>query len=566
MKIISIRRGFATNSSSSHSLVFVSDDNRNDLDDKKPCFSGDYGWDYFVQKSFSEKLAYIMVAFPAHDDSDLIHDLGVTQEQIDFSRQQYSISDHSYIDHESAGMIPSINFAKTVLYNDNIAIIGGNDNNEEPEWYKRLSVIDAKHQESLSRLHSEMIQKGDKRMVTVDRYDFVTILEEDVITEFDSWTGEKTRYSLKADGGEVYLSTPELVDIKITDYCPYGCDYCYQNSTEDGLHANWDYLADMVNNMKDVGVLELAIGGGEPTLYPQFDKLIDLCLEKNENGMKIIPNFTTRNLSVFKKGGTKKILKLLESIGGFAYSIDNKVDAKKFFTIVSRYLTLAEKIGQNGDCDNQKDKEKFGDYHEIATLLMRKVSFQIVLGTMSEKEYVALIQYIADKTRDTFDSQLALQDIALSRTSRASPWGYRKSDKTIRPFKSSFVPTVMLLGYKTTGRGSQPTYDYTGNALTQAISIAKDTSFLQIGIDTACAMQMGADIKANNIAPETYYSKEGVASCYIDAVAKTMASSSYCPEIENGQMDAYEHESFTSHFRRYQKKGINAIPMMAIHS
>lgn len=60
-------------------------------------------------------------------------------------------------------------------------------------------------------------------MALVVRYD----QQYDFFTEFDTVTGNKRRYRF-GDNAEVptKATAPELLDIKITDYCPFGCAFC----------------------------------------------------------------------------------------------------------------------------------------------------------------------------------------------------------------------------------------------------------------------------------------------------------------------------------------------------
>jgi hypothetical protein len=106
---------------------------------------------------------------------------------------------------------------------------------------------------------------------------------------FDSGYGTKIRLSFEngnADKSEV----PELVDIKITDYCDEGCQYCYQGSTPKGEHANIDVIRQVMYSLAELETFEVALGGGEPTQHPKF---IDILREFHRYGIK--PNFSTRN-------------------------------------------------------------------------------------------------------------------------------------------------------------------------------------------------------------------------------------------------------------------------------
>lgn len=124
------------------------------------------------------------------------------------------------------------------------------------------------------------------------------------------------------DGVDMSKSTyPELVDLKITNQCTKGCSYCYQASTPDGKHASYEDICSVIAALAKMEVFEIAIGGGEPTLHPDF-----LSILKYASDLGIRPSFSTRNLSWFNK---ESVRLFKESCGAFAYSIDfaNEIEA-----------------------------------------------------------------------------------------------------------------------------------------------------------------------------------------------------------------------------------------------
>lgn len=93
------------------------------------------------------------------------------------------------------------------------------------------------------------------------------------------------------------LDYPEFYDVKITDKCNGKCPYCYQNSLPEGLGNEYDimniikkYFGSMSMNERP---LQIAIGGGETTLHPQF---IDILKTVYELG--ITPNYTTNGMDI----------------------------------------------------------------------------------------------------------------------------------------------------------------------------------------------------------------------------------------------------------------------------
>lgn len=85
---------------------------------------------------------------------------------------------------------------------------------------------------------------------------------------------------LGADGSKIRVCTddeekpeyPESIDLKITDQCSHGCAFCYEDCTAEGKHAslNHSFLK------KLPPFVELAVGGGNPILHPELDKVPNL--------------------------------------------------------------------------------------------------------------------------------------------------------------------------------------------------------------------------------------------------------------------------------------------------
>lgn len=84
-----------------------------------------------------------------------------------------------------------------------------------------------------------------------------------------------------------FSPSPETVDISITDWCDFGCTYCYQDSTAKQRHAPND-LVDKVIKSFTHSPYQIAIGGGEPTAHPDFPNIL---MRARELGT--VPNYTT---------------------------------------------------------------------------------------------------------------------------------------------------------------------------------------------------------------------------------------------------------------------------------
>jgi MoaA/NifB/PqqE/SkfB family radical SAM enzyme len=110
------------------------------------------------------------------------------------------------------------------------------------------------------------------------------------------YNGKTLRIAIDAKKPITELEYPEFYDVKITNKCLGACPQCYQNSVSDEVN----YVG-VVQKFKDFfGVLDknqrpfqIAYGGGEPTLQPEFCELMKVTKEYG-----ITPNYTTNGMHV----------------------------------------------------------------------------------------------------------------------------------------------------------------------------------------------------------------------------------------------------------------------------
>lgn len=93
------------------------------------------------------------------------------------------------------------------------------------------------------------------------------------------------------DGEQAQPAFPESVDLKITNRCESDCAWCHESATEDGAQAPLDRIVQAIGRLP-AGV-ELALGGGNPLLYPDLHALLDICRSKG-----IISNMTVQQKSI----------------------------------------------------------------------------------------------------------------------------------------------------------------------------------------------------------------------------------------------------------------------------
>lgn len=330
MQIHNIRYGFATNSSSSHSIVLLPGA-RTSTDE---C-DGDqeYGWGAFTLADEQSKMEYL--------GQLLLSQFGDKSERLGFASELTGVALHEgYIDHQSVLVLPklptgelNVEFAqdlKRYLLRDDVVILGGNDNSGEHPMSEVGKLTPA----------SQIPDHGGTWTARKDPAGFWTL--------FCARDGRKVRLSFDdgVDAGK--SSLPELVDLKITDFCAFGCKYCYQGSTVDGKHADFRYLKKAIVALGSIGCFEVAIGGGEPTAHPRFLDILRLCVS---NGVS--PSFSTRNLAFVKKHA-----KQLQEIGikAVGFSVDSQDGAMAALTGLSDLgLNVVLQLA-HGSCSAEETK------------------------------------------------------------------------------------------------------------------------------------------------------------------------------------------------------------------
>lgn len=131
------RRGFATNSSSSHSFVYlkkVPEDAYNH-EVNFECTDNEYGWEDFRISSILEKLFYVMTSRIEgweHMSEDRKQE--VRDEFPEFSDSEIALASEGYVDHQSVGTITTKEARDPYT-----VIFGGNDNSGES--YERAKVV-----------------------------------------------------------------------------------------------------------------------------------------------------------------------------------------------------------------------------------------------------------------------------------------------------------------------------------------------------------------------------------------------------------------------------------------
>lgn len=339
MRVHNVRFGFATNSSSTHSLIVVNpgrdvperDVEVNDLG-KGPEYA--FGWEFFTASEPETKRAYLAINLarqlrgslgPSLAEAcvrALIPDLGA----IDL--------ENSSVDHQSMFGLPRgwdgaavhEGFARELaelFAREDVVVLGGNDNADHEHYLDDGSAVG---------LHG-VLRPGRNLVARKEPAGYWVL--------FDRRTGTKVRLDLRdlTTPAPTRTDRPELVDLKITDYCPYGCAHCYMASTMAGTHADTGRLRGIIDALSALEVFEVAIGGGEPTLHPHFVPILE-----HARGEGVVPNFTTRNLAWMRDPGAARAI--CDAVGGFAFSTERAEDVRRLAALRESYDITAPTMVQ----------------------------------------------------------------------------------------------------------------------------------------------------------------------------------------------------------------------------
>lgn len=321
MKINNVRFGFACNSSSTHSVLFTDKIYFNNAPDDY------YGWSPFTLIDPEDKENYILMQLLRNDSSPAFEmfvrellPLGSKMSEMDIDHQSYMIFPKNIFTKDYDREF--IEKFADLIRRENVIILGGNDNGGEHPLYDEESMVAIT--DCLMSFYQEIYSRYDPI------YKFWTL--------FNPGNGFRLRFSedlSKEDGSIDYSSYPELVDLKITNYCPFGCKFCYMGSTEHGIHQSLDFIKDIVLELSEIGVFEIAIGGGEPTLHPSFSEILDFI-----RSVGIVPNFTTRNLKFLRNP------RKYASAGAVAISVSNPEEAEEAISLIQSLKDFRDEEGK----------------------------------------------------------------------------------------------------------------------------------------------------------------------------------------------------------------------------
>ena len=299
MRVHYVRFGHANNSSSTHTVALLNPGVEIPATDEY----AEFGWGFFTAADERSKDTYTTIVL-AEAFSDLYGIPSDYARRLAASHTGVDVEDrgdtYGYVDHQSVPVIPaawprqwddqrpSLEFFdawRDEIMDPRVVVLGGNDNTDDTH------NLLASGQATAVKWQNAIPEDTNSGSWLV-RHDRLGTDEWWVL--FDRRTGRKIRLTF---GDKTLASSspvPELVDLKVTNACPFetDCGFCYQGSTRHGDDADERTVDMVVRSLAFMGVFEIAFGGGEPTLWEPFWKTLAAA-----DRYGVAANFTTKNLA-----------------------------------------------------------------------------------------------------------------------------------------------------------------------------------------------------------------------------------------------------------------------------
>lgn len=213
---------------------------------------------------------------------------------------------------------------------------------------------------------------------------------------FDRDTGTNVLID-NAKTRELKRAAPRMLQVAITNACDKDCSFCYR-PMEAKNRWSFDDIVELARVCDRWGVLEIAFGGGEPTLFPRFPEL----LREIWTTTGMCPSFTTH--------GKRLTPELLGAIRGYYGQLQVSVyDEDDTDAIVELLLAEHARFGLNYLVTPKRVRSIEAD---VMSWVARGVKDMLFLSYKGDDPSL----HLSDKETRMFDASLAKLHERLPRT------------------------------------------------------------------------------------------------------------------------------------------------------
>ena len=297
---------------------------------------------------------------------------------------------------------------------------------------------------------------------------------------YGSTYNQKEKVRLQVDSiPDMIPEYPELVDMKITNACEHNCPFCYMASTPNGKHSNLDDIYEIISKFKIK--TEFALGGGNVLLHPDFDKIVRY-IKINEH----IANITIRYDDVDTINDNETIKDAIEKyVSGIGLSVQKANDVDVAIVFINQMLDLG-----------------------------KHVSLHIIPEMIGVEETIAILTKMNDINKQ------------------------RVANKNYDPYATNRCK-VLFLGLKQSGRAKNLEHKLLSE---EDLGLLAQTSDYQFNVDTAFINTYETWFAEAFYDTEEFFltKYEGEYSMFIDAVKMQAYTSSY---KDDGGIDLYKNNN-----------------------
>lgn len=137
---------------------------------------------------------------------------------------------------------------------------------------------------------------------------------------------------------ELTLSSPSRIHFYYTSKCNLNCSHCFTKNAKEAVFPDMTYEEKlrMLDQMEELGIYEILIGGGEPFTEPDFPDFVEECLRRgivtkvftngtllDETMIDRISQWDLKYLSVSIDGATREEYRIMRGIDGLDNVLDN---------------------------------------------------------------------------------------------------------------------------------------------------------------------------------------------------------------------------------------------------
>jgi len=215
--------------------------------------------------------------------------------------------------------------------------------------------------------------------------------------------------------------------------CNCACTYCYTEEDKKRYNSLKTYnIYPIIKDMFDKKIIRrggaIGFGGGEPTILPEFDKLIDLFLRNGFDDMRV-PSSGIKYSKMVAKGistGQLSVVVSIDSSSKETYRKIKQINAydkvcanlkkyakaqRKAWNVISKYIIIPEINDTKDEIDNWL---KFNIENNIRVVVIDIENSWLskYRNGESDKKTIDLIKYVIKKTREMNFARIEICDRA----------------------------------------------------------------------------------------------------------------------------------------------------------